>query len=81
MFCFIRNFCFTNEIKDISEITECYSIGGIYDFFLKVVVEDLDAYNEFVFKKLTKVHGIVKMQSSFVLNEIKHTTVLDIKTL
>ena len=35
-------------------------------------------YNQFVFEKLTKVHGIVKMQSSFVLNEIKHTTVLNI---
>lgn len=47
-------------------------------FFVKVVLKDLDAYNQFVFEKLTKVHGIVKMQSSFVLNEIKHTTVLNI---
>ena len=36
------------------------------------------SYNRFVFEKLTKVHGIVKMQSSFVLSEIKHTTVLNI---
>ncbi len=70
---------FQQEIKDIDEIMECYSIGGIYDFFLKVVLKDLDAYNRFVFEKLTKVHGIVKMQSAFVLNEIKHTTVLNIK--
>ena len=70
---------FTQEIKDIDEIMECYSTGGIYDFFLKVVLKDLDDYNRFVFEKLTKVHGIVKMQSSFVLSEIKHTTVLKIK--
>lgn len=70
---------FQQEIRDIDEIMECYSIGGIYDFFLKVVLKDLDAYNRFVFEKLTKVHGIVKMQSAFVLNEIKHTTVLNIK--
>lgn len=70
---------FQQEIKDIDKIMECYSIGGIYDFFLKVVLKDLDAYNRFVFEKLTKVHGIVKMQSAFVLNEIKHTTVLNIK--
>ena len=44
----------------------------------KEVLKDLDAYNQFVFEKLTKVHGIVKMQSSFVLNEIKNTTVLNI---
>lgn len=70
---------FQQEIKDIDEVMECYSTGGMYDFFLKVVLKDLDAYNQFAFQKLTKVHGIVKMQSSFVLNEIKHTTVLNIK--
>lgn len=69
---------FQEEIKSIDEIIECYSIGGIYDFFLKVVLKDLDTYNQFVFEKLTKVHGIVKMQSAFVLNEIKHTNVLNI---
>lgn len=70
---------FEKEIKEIDEIVECYSTGGIYDFLLKVVLKDLDAYNQFAFEKLTKVHGIVKMQSSFVLSEIKHTTVLNIK--
>ena len=69
---------FQEEIKEIDEIMECYSTGGIYDFFIKAVLKDLDAYNRFVFEKLTKVHGIVKMQSSFVLSEIKHTTVLNI---
>ncbi|MCD7901352.1 MAG: Lrp/AsnC ligand binding domain-containing protein [Bacteroides sp.] len=47
-------------------------------FLLKVVLKDLDDYNRFVFEKLTKVNGIVKMQSSFVLNEIKYVTSLDI---
>lgn len=70
---------FKEEIKNIDEIMECYSTGGIYDFLLKIVVKDLDAYNRFAFEKLTKVHGIVKMQSSFVLSEIKHTTVLNIE--
>ena len=70
--------CVKDEIRNIDEIMECYSTGGIYDFFVKVVLKDLDAYNQFVFEKLTKVHGIVKMQSSFVLNEIKNTTVLNI---
>lgn len=69
---------FEEEIQQIDEIVECYSIGGVYDFFLKVIVKDLETYNSFVFEKLTKVHGIVKMQSSFVLSEIKHTTILNI---
>ena len=70
---------FKEAMKGMDEIIECYSIGGRYDFFLKVVVKDFEAYDRFVFEKLTKVEGIVKMQSSFVLNEIKHTTALNIK--
>ena len=64
------------NISTIDEIMECYTIGGIHDFFLKVVVKDLQAYDRFVLEKLTKIRGIAKMQSSFVLNEIKHTTAL-----
>lgn len=70
---------FREDIKDIDEIIECYSIGGVYDFLLKLVVEDLEAYNRFVFEKITKVKGIVKMQSSFVLSEMKYTTALNIR--
>ena len=67
---------FRETIGTIDEIMECYTIGGIHDFFLKVVVKDLQAYDRFVLEKLTKIRGIAKMQSSFVLNEIKHTTAL-----
>ncbi|MCD7933618.1 MAG: Lrp/AsnC family transcriptional regulator [Tannerellaceae bacterium] len=70
---------FQEDIKHIEEIIECYSIGGIHDFLLKVVVEDLEAYNRFVFEKITKVKGIVKMQSSFVLSEMKYTTAMNLK--
>lgn len=69
---------FQEEVREIEEIMECYSTGGIYDFLLKIVLRDLDDYNRFVFEKLTKVYGIVKMQSSFVLGEIKHITSLNI---
>ncbi len=69
---------FQKDIKEIDEIMECYSTGGVYDFLLKVVLKDLDDYNRFTFEKLTKVHGIAKMQSSFVLGEIEHITSLSI---
>lgn len=69
---------FQEEIRNIEEIVDCYSIGGMYDFLIKVVLKDLDHYNIFAFEKLTKVQGIVKMQSSFVLDEIKNVTTLNI---
>lgn len=63
---------FKKDIMEINEIMECYSTGGVFDFLIKVVLKDMEEFNRFVFEKLTKVHGIVKMQSSFVLSEIKH---------
>lgn len=69
---------FKKDIMEINEIMECYSTGGVFDFLIKVVLKDMDEFNKFVFEKLTKVHGIVKMQSSFVLSEIKHKNELDI---
>ncbi len=69
---------FKRDIIEIEEVMECYSTGGYYDVLLKVVLKDLDEYNRFVFEKLTKVHGIAKMQSSFVLSEIKKTIELNI---
>lgn len=69
---------FKKDIMEINEIMECYSTGGVFDFLIKVVLKDMEEFNKFVFEKLTKVHGIVKMQSSFVLSEIKHNNELDI---
>lgn len=69
---------FKKDIMQINEIMECYSTGGVFDFLIKVVLKDMAEFNKFVFEKLTKVHGIVKMQSSFVLSEIKHKNELDI---
>lgn len=66
-------------IAAIDEVMECYSTGGVFDFLLKVVLKDMDEFNSFVFEKLTKVHGIIKMQSSFVPSEIKHRNELDIR--
>ena len=70
---------FREDIANIDEVMECYSTGRDIDFLMKIVLKDMDEFNRFVFEKLTKVHGIVKMQSSFVLSEIKHTTSLNIK--
>ncbi|MBD5379742.1 MAG: Lrp/AsnC family transcriptional regulator [Bacteroides sp.] len=70
---------FRSDINKIDEIIECYSTGGFYDILLKVVLKDLEEYNTFIFEKLTKVHGISKIQSSIVLSEMKHKTTLDIR--
>ncbi len=63
-----------HSMEAMSDRKSRFAITGSRDFFLKV--EDLQAFDRFVLEKLTKIRGIAKMQSSFVLNEIKHTTAL-----
>lgn len=65
---------FNRRIKEIPEVVECYLTGGVFDFILKVIVRDLNAYNEFASGKLATLPNVSHIQSSFVLTEVKHTT-------
>lgn len=65
---------FVDEIVQLEEVIECYSIGGEYELLIKVVLEDLDAYDKFRFEKLTRIDGIAKINSSIAIRELKNTT-------
>ncbi len=65
---------FEEAVRSLPEVMECYHIAGLYDYLLKVVVKDMDAYQHFVAKKLAALENIGKVQSSFVMTEIKHST-------
>ena len=65
---------FRRSILDIPEVLECYHVSGEYDFVLKIVVRDMRAYELFIREKLSKIKGIGKIHSSFVLGTPKYTT-------
>ena len=69
---------FDSQIKAIKEVQECYHMAGKVDFFLKINLESLDAYHEFIRSKLSKIDNIGVLESYFVLKEIMHTTEYDI---
>ncbi len=60
------------------ELLECYLMTGPRDDLLRVVVEDLTAYERFLKQKLTRVEGIASIESSFALEQVKYTNVLPI---
>lgn len=66
---------FSEAIKKIPEVMECYLMGGANDFLLKVVVTDLNAYHQFSSGKLAALPNVGQIKSTFVLNEIKRSTV------
>jgi Lrp/AsnC family transcriptional regulator, leucine-responsive regulatory protein len=62
---------FQEEIIRFDEVKECYHIAGMYDYLLKIIVKDMDAYQQFVSKKLASLENIGNVQSSFVMIELK----------
>ena len=69
---------FEKEVTNLEEVMECYHISGDYDYLLKVIVEDMEAFREFMVNKLTSIHHIGSTHSMFVINEVKHTTAINI---
>lgn len=67
---------FIRAIHEMNEVIECYNISGEFDFMLKVVVENMDAYYDFHVNKLSEVENIGNVQSAFVMGIIKQTHVM-----
>lgn len=65
---------FEREVLQLHEVVECYHTSGDYDYILKIHVGDMEAYRGFMVTKLTALNNIGSTQSSFVINEVKHTT-------
>ena len=70
---------FAKAIARWPEVLECYLMTGPRDYWLRVVVPDLAAYERFVKQKLTRLDGIASIESSFALEQVKYSNVLPIE--
>ncbi|MEO6550324.1 MAG: Lrp/AsnC family transcriptional regulator [Ferruginibacter sp.] len=64
---------FIETILELDEVIECYNISGEFDFMLKVVSEDMNAYYDFHVNKLSQIANMGHVQSVFVMGIIKQT--------
>ena len=69
---------FSEAVSEYPEVLDCYVLLGNVDFLLRIVTEDIKAYERFFFEKLSQLPGIQEVNSSIVLSDIKHTAVLPI---
>lgn len=67
---------FIREVLRHPEVLECFATSGEADFHLRVVVEDIDAYNEFLDDFIFRLPGVSQVRSNIVLKEIKTDTAL-----
>ena len=66
---FLENF--ENDIVNFPEVISCYHIAGMYDYLIQLTVKDMDDYQVFISKKIANINNIAKVQSSFVMTEVK----------
>ena len=70
---------FDQEISALPEVLECLLITGQEaDYQLKVIVRDMDAFQELLLKKITRIQGVSGVHSSFVLRHVVDKTALPI---
>ncbi len=62
---------FMQSVQGLEEIRECYNTSGEYDFMIKLQVDDMAHYQEFVLKKLGALGCIGSLHSIFVIGEVK----------
>jgi Lrp/AsnC family transcriptional regulator len=66
---------FSKAVRDIPEIVGVYRMTGDVDYLLQAVIPDVAAYDQ-LYKRLIGRITLADVSSSFVMEEIKATTVL-----
>lgn len=65
---------FEKEVIQLNEVLECFHVSGDYDYILKICVENMEEYREFMVTKLTSLQHIGSTHSMFMIGEVKNTT-------
>ncbi len=69
---------FEKAIKNREEVMECYLVTGKFDYFIRVVVPSLAAYETFLSETMLRMPNIATVESSFTLREVERKVVMPI---
>ena len=64
---------FEKDVMNLQEVTECFHVSGDFDYILKICVQDMADYRNFMLTKLTSLKHIASTHSSFMIAEVKNT--------
>lgn len=70
---------FIKAVRNTPEILECYTVFGEMDVMLKVLVPDVNWYQEFIFSTILKLPGVVDVRSTVTLQQTKFTTAIPLQ--
>jgi Lrp/AsnC family transcriptional regulator len=67
---------FEAAIRDRTEVLECYTLTGEWDFLLKIVTKNIKAYEAFYLDYLSRIPCVRSVNSSVAVTVIKESTAL-----
>jgi Lrp/AsnC family transcriptional regulator, leucine-responsive regulatory protein len=62
---------FEKAVVALPEVAEVHLMAGSADYLLRVLSPDLEAYEQFLKHKLTRLKGVAHVQTSFSLSSLK----------
>jgi len=60
---------FKDAVQDCPEVLECHLIAGVFDYLVKVLVTDLDDYEQRVAARIRELPGVRSTRTSAVLEQ------------
>ena len=70
---------FEKRVGALPEVLECLLITGQEaDYQLKVVIRDMDAYQELLLNRITRIEGVTGVHTSFVLRRVVDKTAVPV---
>lgn len=67
---------FERAVATFPEVMECYLMSGDADYQLRVLVASLNAFEDFLRLKLTRIEGVAQVTTSFALRPVVYKTAL-----
>lgn len=71
---------FETQIKRIDEILDCFLMTGDSDYLLRVIVESLEAYEDFIRREIHNIPGVASIETSFAYGIVKQARVYPWRT-
>jgi Lrp/AsnC family leucine-responsive transcriptional regulator len=73
---------FEARVGALPEVMECLLITGQEaDYQLKVVVRDMEAYQDLLLNRITRIEGVTGVHSSFVMRRVVNKTALPVEAV
>tara|TARA_B100000965_G_scaffold399484_1_gene419530 strand:+ start:26 stop:490 length:465 start_codon:yes stop_codon:yes gene_type:complete len=67
---------FTQQIIEVPQVMECHYVTGDSDFILKILLDDMEKYREFVMNSLFEMSNIAKVETFLSLSVSKQSNVI-----